>query len=183
MEERTVVKHGVEWKPCGEKEFITRFGGVPTASISYEGYDTTPFVASWPHFEGKPLPFFAQIVLNKDQAAYVFLDDTVEGSWQAEDGANAVLVSPIGTPVDWVEYKPLESDMGPLYSEKAYTPLSNLDEPVWLQGDETPDGYTFRLQVPSQIDTDGNVNIGDGYGDAYIFISDSDSSGRVLWQS
>lgn len=180
MKKQAIVKHGVRWAPCNADKFITRFGGVPSGNTTM-GADA--IVNAWPHFNGNPLPFFAQIVLNDDQAAYVFLDDTVEGSWQAEGGANAVLVSPIGTPVDWVEYKPLESDMGPLYSEKAYTPLSDLDEPVWLQGDETPDGYTFRLQVPSQIDTDGNVNIGDGYGDAYIFISDSDSSGRVLWQS
>lgn len=179
LEKKAVSKKGINWEPVEQHVPVTRVGGFP--SINEEKL----LSKNWPHFDGKPLPFFAQVAVDESTIAYVFLDDSVDGSWQAEGGPNAVLVAGSWVVGDWVEIKPLESNLDsmPLYCDKAFAPDSNLEEPVWLQGDETPEGFRFLCQIPSQVDGGDLINIGDAYGDAYIFISDDNKTGKVLWQS
>lgn len=202
-----VVKRGITWFPVENDTKKTRIGGkpflisnkktsevldsYPPAYISRDDGDT--ILLAWPHFEGEPLPFFGQFVWPNGDIAYLFLDDKKEGSWQAENGANAVVIYPEDNREDWLEYKRIDAKDMPLYSEQAYSFEDNelfwknlgknRDEPLWLQGDETPESYTFKLQIPSQIDPEGKVNIGDGYGDVYIFIAEDEKSGRIVWQS
>lgn len=145
----------------------TRIGGEP------------PVLEHWPHFEGKPLPFFCQVKISESKVAWVFLDDSVEGSWAIEDSANAVIVSGEPAPA-WVSLQPLGQRKAPVKVKEAITPENILEAPEWLQGDETPEGYHFVLQVSSH---ESGLNIGAGYGTVYVFISDDEKQGRVLWQS
>lgn len=179
LEKTVVAKKGINWSPVDPHLPVTRLGGSP--SINEEKLISR----SWPHFEGKPLPFFGQVAIDESTLAYVFLDDTVDGSWQAENGANAVFISGSWIVGDWIELKPLGKHTGqmPVYSVDAFAPDSTLKEPVWLQGDETPEGYDFLFQFPSQVDGGEKINIGAGYGDAYVFISHDKKTGKVLWQS
>lgn len=138
-----------------------------------------PKIDTWPHFDGKPLPFFCQVALPSGKVAWVFLNDKVEGSWAPEDSANAVLVSEEAAPA-WVSMEPLRYPKAPVLVKQSITPDKFLEAPEWLQGDETPEGYKFLLQVSSH---ESGLNIGDGYGTVYIFISNDEKQGKVLWQS
>lgn len=155
-------------------------------STALSSFDTStriggaaPALESWPHFSGKPLPFFCQVKLGEDKVAWVFLDDSVDGSWAVEDSANAVIVSGESSP-EWVAMQPLGERKAPVKVKEAIIPEKILEAPEWLQGDETPEGYHFVLQVSSH---ESGLNIGAGYGTVYIFISDDEKQGRVLWQS
>lgn len=135
--------------------------------------------AAYPHFDGKPLPYFAQLALDNEQIAYIFLNDHIDGSWAAENAANAVIIA--SKAPDWVTVAPL-AHTAPKRLRKAYTHSEPIPtEPDWLQGDETPENFNFVLQVPSNIDP--KLNIGDGYGTVYIFINDDQTTGRIVWQS
>lgn len=145
----------------------TRIGGEP------------PVLEKWPHFEGKPLPFFCQVKISDSKVAWVFLDDSVDGSWASEDSANAVIVSGEEAP-DWISLLPLSHPKAPVKVREPITPEKILEAPEWLQGDETPEGFHFVLQVSSH---ESGLNIGAGYGTVYVFVSDDEKQGRVLWQS
>lgn len=179
LEKTVVSKKGINWSSVNPHLPVTRVGGYPSVN------EEKLISKNWPHFDGKPLPFFAQVAIDDSTMAYIFLDDKVDGSWQAENGPNAVLVSGSWVVGDWIEIKPLKRHLShiPLYCEESFAPDSSLKEPVWLQGDETPEGYEFLFQVPSQVDGGEKINIGAGYGDAYIFISEDKKTGKVLWQS
>jgi hypothetical protein len=179
LKKTVVSKKGINWSSVEPHSPVTRVGGLP--SINEERL----LSKHWPHFDGKPLPFFAQVAIDESTIAYVFLDDTADASWQAEEGPNAVLIAGSWVAGDWIELKPLESHLKgmPQYSKQAFAADSSLKEPIWLQGDETPEGYTFLFQIPSQVDGGDLINIGDAYGDAYVFISEDKKTGKVLWQS
>lgn len=142
------------------------------------GGDVPP-IDAWPHFNGKPLPFFCQVGLESGKVAWVFLDDKVDGSWASEDTANAVIIPGEQAP-SWVSLESLRHPEAPVMVKQSITPSYSLKAPEWLQGDETPEGYHFVLQVSSH---ESGLNIGDGYGTVYIFVSDDEKQGRVLWQS
>lgn len=178
----------IAWKKINPYNSVTRCGGYPFPNPTYAGNP----LANWPHFNGKPLPFFAQVVLSPTSFALVFLDDTVDGSWQAEDGANAVLISDSETFPHWVDIKPLERDtpdnISMRFCEDGYkcpswTPSAVPSSPNWLQGDEQPESSRLVLEIPSQLDGGDAVNIGKAYGTAYVFVSNDNKQGWVIWQS
>jgi hypothetical protein len=179
----------ITWKKVNNFKGVTRCGGYPFPNPEYAGDP----LKNWPHFDGKPLPFFAQVVLTPTSFALVFLDDSVEGSWQAENGANAVLISDSQVFPHWVDIKPLERDTSDTISMRfrdkdearcpAWTPSGVPSSPHWLQGDEQPEDSRLVLEIPSQIDGSDKVNIGNGYGTAYVFVSNDNKRGWVIWQS
>lgn len=169
----SVVKKGIAWFPVEIDSTGTRVGGNAPDAVKDH----------WPFFEGNPLPFFGQIVCDDEPTVYLFLSNTGTRSWQPQNGANAVLVEGSWGGGDWVETKPLEDVPAPLYSEQAFAPESMNSAPKWLQGEEEQDGFDFIFQIPSQIDGADGINIGEGYGDAYVFLSEDGTAGRMLWQS
>lgn len=165
----------VRWSKVSNR-LVTRVGGSPS---NYP-------LAKWPHVNGQPLPFLAQVIVtlqgaNNSYLVYVFCDDSLDGSWQAEDGANAVLLAHTGTVPDWVNLAPVESPV--LRLEQSYQPSYIMKSPEWLQGDETPENSVFLLQVPSQIDSAQEFNLGGGYGTGYVFLDHKKGHGTMVWQS
>ena len=179
----------ITWKRINNYKAVSRCGGYPFPSPEYTGDP----LKHWPHFNGKPLPFFAQVVLSPTRLALVFLDDSVDGSWQAENGANAVLISDSSVYPHWVDIKPLERNTPDATSMRfrhkdeakcpAWTPSAVPSSPNWLQGDEQPENSRLVLEIPSQLDGKDEVNIGNSYGTAYVFVSSDDQRGWVIWQS
>lgn len=179
----------ITWKKVNNFKGVTRCGGYPFPNSEYAGDP----LKNWPHFNGKPLPFFAQVVLTPTSFALVFLDDMVEGSWQAENGANAVLISDSQVFPHWVDIKPLEPNTPDKISMRfrdkdeakcpAWMPSAVPSSPNWLQGDEQPANSRLVLEIPSQLDGESTVNIGNSYGTAYVFVSNDDKRGWVIWQS
>lgn len=169
----SVIKKGIVWFPVENDSAGTRIGG--NAPEVLKGH--------WPFYEGEPLPFFGQIVSDDEPTAYLFLSNDGSRSWQPQDGANAVLIEGSWEVGDWIETKPLGDVPAPLYSEQAYAPETMNVIPKWLQGEEYQSGYDFIFQIPSQIDGGDGINIGNGYGDAYVFLSEDGRTGRMLWQS
>lgn len=179
----------ITWKKVNNLKGVTRCGGYPFPNSEYAGDP----LKNWPYFNEKPLPFFAQVVLSPTSFALVFLDDSVEGSWQAENGANAVLISDTESFPHWVDIKPLEPDTPDSISMRfrdkeelrcpAWTPSGVPSAPNWLQGDQQPEDSRLVLEIPSQIDGGDKVNIGNSYGTVYIFVSNDNKRGWVIWQS
>lgn len=179
----------ITWKKKNSYSPVTRCGGYPFPNPNYTGNP----LENWPHFNGKPLPFFAQVVLTPTSFALVFLDDSVDGSWQAENGANAVIISDSKAFPHWVDIKPLESNTSDSISMRycdedgykcpSWTPSGVPSVPNWLQGDQQPEDSRLVLEIPSQIDGGDMVNIGNSYGTAYVFVSNDNKRGWVIWQS
>lgn len=179
----------ITWKKVNGYSPVTRCGGYPFPSPDYTGDPLN----NWPHFNGKPLPFFAQVVLSPTTFALVFLDDRVEGSWQAENGANAVIISDSKAFPHWVDIKPLEPHTPDAVSMRycdedgyrcpSWIPSGVPSAPNWLQGDQQPEDSRLVLEIPSQIDGGDKVNIGNSYGTAYVFVSNDNKRGWVIWQS
>lgn len=159
---------GIHWIPAQ-----------PFSKYIVGGKAPTHLTDSYPFYNNKPLPFFASIKLDNEKTAYVFLDDNVDGSWAVENAANAVIIDSVAP--EWITLGTL-THPAPQRLRKAYMPSGVLPhEPSWLQGDETPDGFMFVLEIPSNIDP--KLNIGNGYGTVYIFINDDQTAGRIVWQS
>lgn len=169
----SVTKKGITWFPVENDSTGTRIGGVAPEILKEH----------WPFFEGEPLPFFGQIASDDEPTVYLFLSNTGARSWQPENGANAVLVEGSWEVGDWIETKPLGDVPAPLYCEHTFAPETMNFIPKWLQGEEEQAGFDFIFQIPSQIDGADAINIGEGYGDAYVFVSEDGSTGRILWQS
>ena len=177
------------WNKKNPYVAVTRCGGYPFPNPEYNGH----LVENWPHFNGKPLPFFAQVVLTPTQLALVFLDDRLEGSWQPENGANAVLIVGSGIIPRWTEIKPLgrhtpdhvsmrfAAEDG--YGCPAWMPSAVPSAPHWLHSGEQPEDSRLVLEIPSRIDGGDIVNIGHEYGTAYVFVSNDNKRGWLIWQS
>jgi hypothetical protein len=183
----TTLPEEITWKKINPYTALTRCGGYPFFDDKYNG----SILDNWPHFNGKPLPFFAQVVISPTSFAMVFLDDTVDGSWQAENAANAVLISDSKAFPHWVDIKPLERGTSDSVSMKfsddsrcpAWTPSAVPSSPDWLQGDEHPEDSRLVLEIPSGLDETDAVNIGNRNGTAYVFVSNDNKRGWIIWQS
>lgn len=179
----------ITWKKINNYIAVTRCGGYPFPNPEYSGDP----LKHWPHFDGKPLPFFAQVVLSPTRLALVFLDDSVDGSWHAENGANAVLISDSQVFPRWVDIKPLgpntPDDISMRFRNKeesrcpAWTPSAVPSIPNWLQADEQPENSRLVLEIPSGLDGSGVVDIGNRNGTVYVFVSNDNKRGWVIWQS
>lgn len=168
-----VIKNGMTWAEGDVPNATMRIGGWDNASVSS--------VDRWPCFKGKPLAYFGWVQPDSGPRLYLFIGDTRDGSWKPEQGANAVLGDGITSP-EWVTMESVNE--AALFSDNVYSTADPLpDAPKWLQGEETPEGYEFVSQIPSQIDGGDEINIGEGYGTAYVFRSEDGKSARVLWQS
>lgn len=141
-------------------------GGTPPVSMS-----------QYPHFHGEPLPYVGCFTTEDGVNGMIFLDDEADDSWASEDAANAVLLEGGNVP-KWITLESMGDEAPSILEEEVEIDFT--EEPKWLQGDETPDGFDFLLEIPSNISPD--LNIGDGYGTAYVF-ADADRSGRLVWQS
>ncbi|MBC9706674.1 MAG: hypothetical protein H9W81_17315 [Enterococcus sp.] len=169
----SVVKKGIAWFPVENDSVGTRVGGnAPDILMEH-----------WPFFEGSPLPFLGQLVCDDEPTVYLFLANDGTQSWQPQNGANAVLVEGSWEVGDWIETKPVDSLSAPLYCEQAFAPETMNTSPKWLQGEEEQPGFDFIFQIPSQIDGAEAINIGNAYGDAYVFLSEDGTTGRMLWQA
>lgn len=161
---------GVSWsRVVGEK---------PSDGLIVGGNPPQGYLSAWPHYNGLPLPYFASYEgdgLNVE----VFIGSAEEESYLLEDGANAVIVN--GNAPEWITLEPV--DESKIYVDGMFVPDRIETEAVWLQGDETPDDFELLFQVPSQIDGGEEVNIGEGYGTAYVFVDNERNTGRVVWQS
>jgi hypothetical protein len=184
----TSLSEEITWKKINPYTALTRCGGYPFFDDKYNG----SILENWPHFNEKPLPFFAQVVISPTRFAMVFLDDTVDGSWQAENGANAVLISDGKAFPHWVDIKPLERDTPDSISMRfceddykcpSWAPSGVPSSPNWLQGNEPPEDSRLVLEIPSGVDDQNFINIGNENGTAYVFISNDNKRGWVIWQS
>lgn len=177
-DQKTFIRErdGMNWYKFGDDYCPDEGDDLPYMLIG--GEPKEDFLQNWPHFKGVPLPFFGDALFH-DKQLNIFLGETEEESWELEDGANCVSVN--GNFPHWIETKPVSEPI--LFAENYFGTYDHLDEPEWLQGDELPDGYVFVAQVPSQIDGGQLINIGDGFGTAYVFMSDDNESARMVWQS
>lgn len=137
---------------------------------------------AWPHFNEMPLAYLAKVV-SGSVTYFIFLDGPANemlDSWQVENGSNAVIALVDGSfkAPEWITLAPVEKPVERLAT--TYRVPVN-DEPKWLQGDESQDGFTFAGQIDSDLDAD--LNVGDAHGVAYVFIKDSDHTARLLWQA
>lgn len=165
-----VTKDNMNWKPLDELD--------ENPKVLVGGDPKTVTIESWPVFNKEKLPFFARIE-HRNKVLEVFLGSTDNESWLAENGANCVTVD--GKIPEWIE--PEEVNQTIQSFESKWGTNDSIPEPLWLQGDETPEGYEFVAQIPSQIDGGEEVNIGQGYGTAYIFYNTENNNARMVWQS
>lgn len=167
-----ITKDDMEWH-----EVVSTESG--KHAISVGGFNTLLELDYWPHFNGKPLRYFGTVI-DAGTPMYLFLGDTEDSSWQAEDGGNCVLVDGGEWP-EWVEVKSVTEPV--LFSDRCFATDDERTEPKWLQGEETPEGFEYVAQIPSQVDGGEVINIGEGYGTAYVFWSHDGSKARMVWQS
>ncbi|MFC4062932.1 hypothetical protein ACFOWE_32020 [Planomonospora corallina] len=147
---------------------------------------------------GTPMMFLGQFRLPGEEVrmAYLFMtddeEDHVDGTWESEQGENALIVQPGRVP----SFITVTDDAeGPTMSEDLAVELvpaspAELEEgwdnrlggsPTWVQGEEYPPGdWSFLLQL-----NDGGEFYGVNFGDAgvgYGFLSADGREGRFLWQ-
>ncbi|WP_190076221.1 hypothetical protein [Streptomyces morookaense] len=147
-----------------------------------------------------PMTFLAQFRVPEGPAmamAYLFMNMEGAYTWQPDGGQDALILMPDGRVPPWGRQAPVVN--GPLLRgadgravchEVRLTPgtvgedyIQHIGrQPNWLQGDETPEGWTFLLQLDSMQLCDVVVNFGD-LGVGYAFISPDRREGRFLWQS
>lgn len=169
MSNEAVIVDSMSWVPVSNEKKRVTVGGAPTLAT----------VEQWPHFNEEPLPFFGSVIFD-GKTAELFLGSTDNQSWLLEGGSNCVSVD--GEFPEWVTVKPVGEPV--LYTDAGVWGTDDtLPEPEWLQGDETPDGFEFVAQIPSQIDGGEVINIGDGYGTAYVFVQPGTNNARMVWQS
>lgn len=132
----------------------------------------------YPHVDGKPLPYFGCFTTEDGMNGMVFLDDEANESWSPEGAANAVLLEG-GEAPGWVTFQEVDEEDAIVVLDDEVE-LEFDPEPHWIQGDETPEGFDFLFEVPSNTSPD--LNIGDGYGTAYVFVRNN-TEGRIVWQS
>lgn len=137
----------------------------------------------WPFFEGSPLVHLATFFYNDITRYEIFLDyENNEGkhSWQPENGSNAVVAVLDGDAVlpSWIDAGIVTEPLTRLVKSNS---VELSDEPSWLQGDESIDGYDFVAQIDSNLDE--SLNIGDAHGVAYLFLNNVSLTGRLLWQA
>ncbi|MDQ1626961.1 MAG: hypothetical protein QOI54_705 [Actinomycetota bacterium] len=169
---------------------VTKFGGQPV----WVGEPAWPLSAEL----GAPMRFIGQLCVpgtadSPPRMAYLFMtqddDADVEGTWEADGGENALICRP-GQPAPFLRTtaQPEGPTVGPDV-HAALLPTSGAQDsgshvggrPAWLQGDETPWGFSFLLQLDSTM-LPFWVNFGDA-GIGYAFIDHRTGEGRFLWQS
>lgn len=168
MSNETIVD-SMSWVPVNGKQKLVTVGGYPIHVT----------LNNWPHFDGEALPYFGSIKY-AGKTLEMFLGSTDNQSWLLEGGANCVAVD--GKLPEWVTGVKISEEVLCI-PEGVWGTDDTLNEPEWLQGDETPEGFRFVAQIPSQIDGGEAVNIGDGYGTAYIFADSEVNTARMVWQS
>lgn len=193
------MRRAVRFEPVEEA------GGTPVTKLG--GQPVWLAEPQWPVSAGlaEPMTFIGQFRLDGDgtgtadgtgtgagevRMAYLFMTDTedfVDGTWEPEAGENAVIVQPGGRVPPFVAVRPLAA--GPTWPEEDHLPVDDDeddgepweflgDEPVWMQGDETP-GPDWRLvgQLSDRLGHDfGDAGVG------YLFVSPDGAEGRFLWQ-
>ncbi len=185
------IIHFVEYEPSGSAK--TKFGGQPDWLVEPQ----------WPISQvlKKPMSFIAQIALSDvfpehaGKVAYIFMteDDDVyiDGTWEPDSGENAVIIQPSGEYLAYTE----ALDSGPAPAEfgveivETEIEEDELDgsrvggKPEFMQGDEYPEPkekWRFLCQLDS-CTLPFEVNFGDA-GIAYVFIDESATVGKFLWQ-
>lgn len=166
----TEEMNGVTWKQLAEDE---------TARVIVGGIPEGITLEEWPHYHGATLPYFGCVTLESGRVIHLFLNDQGENSFAFEGGANCALITDGESPY-WVDLHAVFS--APTISVNRYGSNEEEEGPIWLQGDETPSGYSFVASIPSQVDG-GNEIVIDGYGTAYVFVNDDQTEARMLWQS
>lgn len=168
MSNETVVD-SMSWVPVITERKHIIVGGSPSITK----------VDSWPHFNDEALPYFG-CIQHDGRILELFLGSADNQSWLLEDGANCVSVD--GEFPSWITLSSVEQPI--LYTnEGTWGTDDTLEEPEWLQGDETPEGFVFVAQIPSQVDGGEIINIGDGYGTVYVFADLESNNARMVWQS
>lgn len=176
----TIELDGMNWTPViGES--------LPLGAHIVVGGHRFVDLEKWPVFNDEKLKFLATILLPNDAETQhvlnVFIGSTEVESWAIEGAGNCVIVD--GVAPEWVSLIPVTADVlsDLLYTDQEFTTSDAREEAEWLQGDETPEDFTYVAQIPSQVDGGELINIGDGYGTAYVFFSSETNSARVVWQS
>lgn len=177
----------IRFDPVNEavREPVTKLGGQPV----WLAEPQWPLSAS----QGTPMPFIGQFEIpgtatESPRLAYLFMTDDAEGTWVATGGENALIIQPDGRVPDFVAVRPLRigpsaipGDRVPVddFPPEGETPWEHLGgEPLWIQGDETPDqGWKLLVQLTDRYGT----NFGDA-GIGYAFVSPDHREGRFLWQ-
>lgn len=172
----TEIINGVAWERTDSSEHShlhVAIGGLPS--------NVANMTDRWPHVNGHPLSFFGTVNSRYTTGdVLLFLGVTEDESWKPEGGSNCAYVEGENWP-EWVEFQSVDEPVS--FCESTYASDTVVDEPNWLQGEETPSGYSFIAEIPSQIDGGEEVNIGEGYGTAYVFASEDGKAARMLWQS
>jgi uncharacterized protein YwqG len=170
-------------------EPVTKFGGQPV-------WVERP---TWPLSRelGTPMRFVGQVVVpataeGPQRLAYLFItqddDEDVEDTWGPEAGENAVICQP-GSVAPFLEIASVASGptVGPdvavtlVATDDAATSVNHVGgAPVWVQTEETPDGFTFLCQLDA-AQLPFWINFGDA-GVGYAFVDGASGAGRFLWQ-
>ncbi|MFD9630224.1 YwqG family protein [Streptomyces violascens] len=136
-------------------------------------------------------------VPGENVTAYLFMDLQGTRSWLPEGGQNALILQPSDRIPPFLTTLPLTT--GPVLRDTAGHPVCHQarltpvaleaastqhlgGHPNWLQGNETPPGWTFLLQLDANQLRDAAVSFGDA-GIGYAFLSPDRKEGRFLWQS
>lgn len=177
----------------GAPLIASRFGGLPAVPDGFQW----PLCAE----HGEPMQFTAQLA-DGDDLILVFFCQANPGmcdSWDPDSGCNAGIVVP-STGLHLAEAPESESGTA-VFDEGAWLlqvqPGDHTDwpaaadegrsaghvvagqlggEPLWIQGDETPDAHRF---VAMLMEMPFGFNFGGGW--AYVFADDAGHA-KVLWQ-
>lgn len=166
---------------------VSRIGGYPEFILN----SVSKKSIEWPHYyindEYHPLKFLAQLVMADKRIVNIFydLEEDIAESFEPTGQANAAYVNGENIP-DWITLLPINITDNLLWSVIMYPwefDSNNLQNPRWIQEDETPKGMKYLTQIDSagyDILAENNIIFGD-LGSLYIF-TDEYNNFRVLEQ-
>jgi len=190
MEIKNILKF-VEFND--DKSRKTKFGGQPN-------WLEKPEWPISPELE-EPMRFIAQISLgdvfpeHEGKMAYIFMteddDEYIDGTWEPDGGENSVIIQPKGTCSSATEELSAGPSRDEFGVEVVKTEMEQVElegshlggAPEFMQGDEYPEPkaeWKFLAQLDS-CSLPFEINFGDA-GIAYVFINQSASEGKFLWQ-